>query len=132
MRYDNLHEPDVLISELGARARRDATALSSEKRLMLAVLQNAVDCCQKYATATDAAGRELFAEATAWFECRTNTGLFSFESISEALNIQPDYLRRGLNEWLRANRAARQDAPRQDAPRQDASRQDASRQASTT
>ncbi len=104
MRYDNLYEPDVLIGELGARARRDATALSSEKRLMLAVLQNAVDCCQKYAGATDPAGRELFEEAAAWFACRINTGLYSFESISEALNIQPDYLRRGLDEWLRQQR----------------------------
>lgn len=105
MRYDNLSEPDVLIGELGTRGRADSTALSSEKRLMLAVLQNAVDCCQKYATANDRAGRELYEEAAAWFECRVNTGLFSFESISEALNIQPDYLRRGLKAWLRSQGA---------------------------
>jgi hypothetical protein len=82
-------------------ARRRAAALSSEKRLMLAVLHNALDCYQKYMFADDRAGRELFAEAAAWIECTSRDGLFSFESISEALDIEPQYFRRGLAEWQR-------------------------------
>lgn len=99
MKHYGLSEPDVLIAVWGAR--RPSAALSSEQRLMLAVLNNAFDCYQKYMFADDRAGRELFEEAAAWIECRSATGLFSFESISEALDIEPEYFRRGLAEWHR-------------------------------
>lgn len=101
MRYQSLFEPDVLIEELSGKALRRTAALSSEKRLMLAVLQDALDCYQKYALADDRAARELFEEAAAWIECTNMDGLFSFESISSALDIEPAYFRRGLAEWHR-------------------------------
>ena len=66
---------------------------------MLAVLQNAVDCYQKYVLSDDRLGRELFEEAAAWIESTRNDSLFSFENISETLQIEPGYVRRGLAEW---------------------------------
>ena len=94
-----LFEPDVLLSEQFSAARRRRAAVSSEKRLMLAVLENALDYYQKYILATDRAGRELFEEAAQWIECTSNEDLFSFENISETLDINPGYLRRGLAAW---------------------------------
>jgi hypothetical protein len=112
MKQQGLFEPDVLIAEVwGGDARRRSAALSSEKRLMLAVLHNALDCYQKYMFADDRAGRELFAEAAAWIECTSRDGLFSFESISEALDIEPQYFRRGLAEWQRRHPEARSGKP---------------------
>jgi hypothetical protein len=66
---------------------------------MLAVLQDAFSCYQKYMLASDRTGSELFEEAVAWIECRSTDGLFSFESITEALDIEPEYFRRGLAAW---------------------------------
>ena len=101
MRNPGLFEPDVLIQEVWGDARRRSAALSSEKRLMLAVLHNAFDCYQKYMFADDRAGRELFEEAAAWIECTSPDGLFSFENISETLDIEPGYFRRG---WPRGDK----------------------------
>ena len=98
MRNHGRLAPDVLISELYGDGRRGA-ASSSEKRLMLAVLRNALECYQKHLLSTDRTGRELFAEAAAWIESTSGSGLFSFESISEALELEPQYVRRRLALW---------------------------------
>ena len=94
-----LFEPDVLITDQFVSARRRGAALSSEKRLMLAVLRNALDDYKKYIVANDRIGRALFADAAGWIECTSNDDSFSFESISETLDINPGYFRRGLAAW---------------------------------
>ena len=94
-----LFEPDVLLAEQFTAARRRRMMVSSEKRLMLAVLGNALEYYQKYALATDHAGRKLFEEAAEWIECTSNEDVFSFENITEMLDINPAYLRRGLVAW---------------------------------
>jgi len=98
MRNHGQIAPDGLISDLFGDGKRGAAA-SSEKRLMLAVLRNALECYQKHLLATDRTGRELFAEAAAWIESTNGHGLFSFESISEALELEPQYVRRRLAVW---------------------------------
>jgi hypothetical protein len=95
----NLFEPDVLITDQFVSARRRRAALSSEKRLMLAVLENALDYYRKYIAATDRIGRALFTEAAQWFESTSNDDIFSFENISETLDINPGYFRRGVAAW---------------------------------
>lgn len=94
-----LFEPDVLITDQFLNARRRRVALSSEKRLMLAVLENAVDYYRKYIGATDRIGRALFTEAAEWFASTSNEDIFSFENISETLDINPAYFRRGVAAW---------------------------------
>ncbi len=101
-----LFEPDVLIRDQFPATPRRGAAVSSEKRLMLAVLENALDCYQKYILASDRAGRELFKEAAEWIKCTSNEGLFSFENISETLDINSEYLRRGLAAWHKRMLAA--------------------------
>lgn len=92
-----LFEPDVLITEQVARRRR--AALSGEKRLMLAIVENALDCYQKYIEATDRIGRTLFMEAVVWMQSTSTEDVFSFENISETLDINPEYFRRGVAAW---------------------------------
>ena len=96
-----LFEPDVLITDQFVTARRRRAALSSEKRLMLAVLENALDYYRKYIAATDRIGRGLFTEAAQWFESTSSEDIFSFENISETLDINPGYFRRGVAAWRR-------------------------------
>lgn len=101
MRYHDLFEPDVLIAAVWNAAQHRSASFSSEKRLMLAVLHDAFDCYQKYMFADDRVGRELFQGAVAWINCTSKEHLFSFENISETLDIEPEYFRRGLAEWHR-------------------------------
>ena len=96
-----LFEPDALLPAQFYAAFRGGSAVRGEKRLMLAVLQDALDCYQKYAFAKDSHGRQLFADADAWVSCEDRDWYFSFENICETLDINPAYLRRGVQEWRR-------------------------------
>ena len=99
METSGLFEPDVLMGdEWGATFRRRG-AMSSEKRLMLAVLKNALQSYQKYALAQSAHESQLFEEVAEWIECEYSEWFFSFRSICENLEINPVYLRRRLVEW---------------------------------
>lgn len=99
MANHGLFEPDVLINELAVTARRRHAALSGEKRLMLAVMENALDYYQKCIFATDRVGRTLFTEAAEWIASTSNDDIFSFENISETLGIDPGYFRHGVATW---------------------------------
>ena len=94
-----LFEPDALLPAQFYAAFRGGSAVRGEKRLMLAVLQDALDCYQKYAFAKDGHGRQLFADADTWVSCEDSDWYFSFENICETLDINPAYLRRGVQEW---------------------------------
>jgi hypothetical protein len=75
-----------------------------EERLMLAVLQDAVECFQEHVVAQDLWEKKLFQEAEDWIWEKNTDWLFSFENICEALQLNPDYIRRGLLVWKEAKR----------------------------
>src|SRR6058998_3226020 len=89
-------EPDTLLPEQLELPGRQAP--QGERLLMLAVLEDAIDCYRRYRRSRDPATRLLFDETRAWVESRDHDTLFSFESLCEALDIDPDYLRRRLRE----------------------------------
>jgi hypothetical protein len=62
-----------------------------EERLMLAVLESAVEDFQKYVLARKPSGKKLFQQAEAWFLEKDSDELFSFENICETLQLDPDY-----------------------------------------
>jgi hypothetical protein len=66
-----------------------------EEKLMLAVLENAVEYFQKYVLARKPNGKKLFQEAEEWFLEKDSDGLFSFENSCETLELHPDYIRLG-------------------------------------
>ena len=69
--------------------------LEPVKRLMLAVLERAVNDFHTYASVPTARGRRLFAEADAWFRSSAG-GPFDFEAICHATELDPDFIRNGL------------------------------------
>jgi len=79
--------------------RRDSPATQAIKRLMFAVLADAVRCFQTYADARSRAGRRMFGEAEWWILDRNSEGPFTFRAICETLGIEPDRLRDGLRQW---------------------------------
>ncbi len=76
-----------------------------EKRLMLAVLEDAVSDFQKYATAWSGRGRRLFVEADAWFKSDSTDRLLDFENICQVLALDPSFVRDGLRRWRTAKRS---------------------------
>ena len=75
-----------------------------EEKLMLAVLQDAVECFQIYVLAETQREKRLFQEAEDWILETDSEWLFSFENICETLQLHPDYLREGLLCWKEAKR----------------------------
>jgi hypothetical protein len=73
-----------------------------EKRLMLAVLENATEDFQKYVLATDPRGQQLFQAAEEWIMDRDDPSFFSFQSICEHLQLDPGYMRHGFMRWKAA------------------------------
>src|SRR6266566_130357 len=78
------------------------TLREGEERLMLAVLESAVEDFQKYVLARKPRGKKLFQEAEEWFLERDSDELFSFENICDTLQLHPDYIRQGLLRWKEA------------------------------
>jgi hypothetical protein len=68
--------------------------LEPEIKLMLAVLEDAIMCVQKYAR--NGKKRRLFREAEEWLLEEADDWLFSFENICSVLGLDPSYLRHGL------------------------------------
>src|SRR5262247_3705464 len=73
-----------------------------EERLMLAVLESAVEDFQKYVLAQKTRGKQLFQHAEDWFLEKDSEELFSFENICETLALHPDHIRTGLMVWKEA------------------------------
>jgi hypothetical protein len=73
-----------------------------EERLMLAVLENAVEYFQKHVLARNPRGKQLFQEAEEWFLDKDSEALYSFENICETLGLHPDPIRKGLMVWKEA------------------------------
>lgn len=95
-RMGGLFTPDTLLpSQFFDRVRR-RTELDGERRLMIAVLEDALDVYRKQLIASDARGRQLFLEAERWLEDREANDLFSFQNICEVLDLNAEYIRRGL------------------------------------
>jgi hypothetical protein len=79
--------------------RADDACVRPIKRLMLAVLEDALRCYQSYANSRNRAQRRLFVEAEGWLMDRGGDGAFAFETVCETLGIDPRYLREGLRRW---------------------------------
>ena len=109
-RVTSLFQPDTLLPEQYLDTFRRKLHLEPEKKLMLAILEDAIACYQKYLFARDSKGKTLFLDAEEWIEDVTGAGIFAFDSVCETLGLNPDYLRRGLTEWKKAALAQRTQA----------------------
>ena len=71
---------------------RNDKEIEPEKRLMLAILEDAVWCFKKYLFAPENSRNEYeFRGAEDW--------IFSFSNICETLGLNPSYIRQGLMRW---------------------------------
>ena len=98
----SLFQPDTLLPAQYLETFRRKAHWEPEKRLMLAALEDAIACFQKYLLARDGRGRAMFREAEEWMLEEESDWLFSFENICEILGFSPQYLRQGLIRWKTA------------------------------
>jgi len=94
-----LFEPDALVSAQYFENLRSNTLLEPEKRLMLAVLEDAINCFQDNVLAQRGKRKRLFEEAKEWILAGDQDWFFSFENICEVCRINPEYVRQGLLRW---------------------------------
>jgi hypothetical protein len=95
-RMGGLFVPDTMLpSQYFDRVAR-RTEYDGERRLMIAVLEDAVDVYRKLAGARDARREQLFRDAEQWIESDDRGWIFSFQNICDVLGIEVEYLRRGL------------------------------------
>ena len=73
-----------------------------EERLMLAVLESAVEDFQKYFLARHPSEKKLFQQAEDWFLEKNSDELFSFGYVCETLGLHPDHIRKSLMVWKEA------------------------------
>jgi hypothetical protein len=95
----NLFGPAVILPSQFTEQTGAKQSDRGEKRLMLAVLEEAVATFQRNVDAKTRHGQRVFSEAEDWIRSESTVWPFAFENICHALEIEPEFLRRGLEAW---------------------------------
>ena len=93
-----LPQPDLILPTQFFDALRRHPPAQGERRLVLAILEDAINCFQTYIFANRSRNRRLFREAEAWLMSE-NDEPFSFEHVCAVLGLEPTYIRRGIQRW---------------------------------
>jgi hypothetical protein len=95
----SLFQPDTILSAQYFDNFRRKTVLEPEKRLMLALLEDAIHCFRDNLLPQTARKKKLFDETEAWILEKDGDWVFSFDQVCEALGFTPEYMRQGLLRW---------------------------------
>src|SRR5271168_3436318 len=98
-RLPALFEPDTLLPIQYFEAMRRKHLLEGEKRLVLSVLEDAVECFMKCIDSVTNKGQRLYRDADEWIALEDKHWVFSFDNVCDMLDINPEYMRRGLKDW---------------------------------
>ncbi len=96
----NVESDDCLLPVQYYQLIHRRTMLEGERKLMFAVLQDAIHCYLKNMNYRTSRQRSLFLEAQQWFDrCGEpeRSSLFDFENVCQVLAIGPKQLRERLN-----------------------------------
>ena len=89
-------EPDVFLPSQFYGTTGLSRKLEGEKRLMIAILKDAVECLDKYRGARNSLGRSQYQSAIEWVTDHSTDWLFSFTNICDFLGFDPEYMREVL------------------------------------
>jgi hypothetical protein len=92
----SLFHSDPLSSNEFFETFKQRVYLEPERFLMLAVLQDAITCLEKYAAFGSGGNKRLFDEARDWILSEDGDWLFSFNNVCEAVCLDATYVRRRL------------------------------------
>jgi hypothetical protein len=92
-----LFEPDAILPAQFYAMFKCSQYKEPERRLMVAVLEDAVSCLSLNPRDCNLRQRKQYEEAKQWVTAEEETEwIFSFTNICEVLGMDPSYLRRGL------------------------------------
>jgi hypothetical protein len=100
--------PEAVLPVQFYGSRRAATTIEPVRRLMVAMLVDAVRCFQTKFEARQQARRQELAEVRSWIFSDEDNGAFSFKAVCDALEIDPKAIRRGLAQWEEKRLSGRQ------------------------
>lgn len=89
-------EPDLI----DGGCERQGSQVLAERRLMAAILADALDCYQKHMFTSNVRRRRLFREAERWILSEDHW-VFSFRNICDTLRIDADAVRQQARVWRR-------------------------------
>jgi len=95
----DVFDPDIILPTQHFAAIQRKRFPSGEHRLLVALIQDAIECVQKHMHARDAKRRQLFLDAQGWIGSDDDRGVFSFNNVCMLLGMNPDYVRQGLSNW---------------------------------
>jgi hypothetical protein len=100
----SIFQPDTVLSAQYFGNLRNKTFLEAEKKLMFAILEDAIDCYRDNVLTQSGKAKTLFDEAESWIVETGSDWIFSFGNVCEALGFNPEYIREGLFRWKENNR----------------------------
>ncbi|MBI5506755.1 MAG: hypothetical protein HY899_18350 [Deltaproteobacteria bacterium] len=106
-RQPDVFEPDTLLPAQYFAALQRKKYPAGEHRLLIALIEDAVECFQKHLHASDAKRRQLFLDAEVWIAADDDFGVFSFNNVCMLLGMNPVYVRQGLITWRDGQRSGR-------------------------
>jgi hypothetical protein len=109
-RYAGFLAPDAVLPTQFFQSLRSKGRFDGERRLMIAVLEDAVNCFMKQLHATDPKARQVFLDAEEWIVTEDPAWFFSFDNVCHTLDLDPEYVREGLLKWRAAERRRAGDA----------------------
>jgi hypothetical protein len=98
-------QPDVLCVDEYLHVYQGRPAETPERRLVAAILRDAIDCYLRDCFTKNRHKKRSFREAEEWFFKSDDYGVFSLDNICGILNIDPGYIRRSLLEHEQQNSA---------------------------
>lgn len=110
---ENLTDLDTLLPDQYYATFKRGHYGDPEKRLMVAILEDAVSCLSKDLRTSTRRQTKSHEEADNWINAEgEDDWIFSFTSVCESLGFDPNYLRRGLTHWAVVNRTSTAQLPR--------------------
>ena len=103
---DSLFQPDTVAPHEYFDTICRKALWQPEKELMVAILEDAVGCFQKYLFARDKKGKRLFLDAETWINGEEGKSVLSFDNVCEELDLDSEFLRSGLRRWKQKKLAA--------------------------
>jgi hypothetical protein len=118
-------QPDPLLAAQYLDIFKSKPPLGPEKKLMLAVLEDAVTCIQKYGPSSSGKGKRQFNDARDWIFADQEDWPFSFINVCETLGLDPGYLRSSFHHIIdmKEQKSAKFSKPKVGKPSESVKRQ---------
>lgn len=91
-------EPDTMLPFQFYGKRQLSGHVDGQKKLMLAILQDAVECLEKYRGSRNSIQQELYQDSLNWICDPAAEWLFCFTNVCDFLGFDPSFMRQSLLE----------------------------------